>query len=93
MPGDSHTAYPAHFGPCAFAGACTLAAALTAGMQAAAQSNANAWADWNRDQLEKGLTLSELLREKAIQRAEAAEEALRKEKLLALKRHRGWAPA
>ncbi|MCS3727292.1 hypothetical protein [Bradyrhizobium betae] len=93
MPGDSHTAYPANFGSCAFAGACTLAAALTAGMQAAAQRNANAWANWNRDQLEKALNLSEALRERAIERAEAAEAELRKIKMLALKRRRDLAPA
>ena len=91
---DSHTAYPNHFGACAFAGACTLGSALAAGFQARAQANANAWANWNREQLERALDLSEALREHAIDRAEKAEAELRKIKMLALKRARsGLAPA
>ena len=91
---DSHTAYHQSFGACAFAGACTLGAALAAGFQARALAYAADWDRYNRDHLEKFLNLSELLREYQTRRADKAEAELRKLKLLALKRaRRDLAPA
>lgn len=72
----------------AFGGACLLASALGAALQAASQRNGRAWASWNREQLEAGLTLSEALRARDHARAEAAEDALRKSKILDLKKAR-----
>ncbi|MGY0572812.1 hypothetical protein ACTGJ9_018455 [Bradyrhizobium sp. RDM12] len=91
---DSHTAFHApSFTGAAVGGAMTIAGALVSGMQNAAQANASAWANYNREQLEKTLDLSEALRKHAVHRAEKAEGKLRKIKMLALKRARGRARA
>jgi hypothetical protein len=91
---DSHTAFHApSFTGAAIGGAMTIAGALVSGIQNTARANACAWANYNREQLEKTLDLSEALREHAVRRAEKAETELRKIKTLALKRARGRARA
>ncbi|MCS3893438.1 hypothetical protein M2171_002571 [Bradyrhizobium japonicum USDA 38] len=87
MSGDSHTNFNSGaFTAGAATGALAVAGAMVASLQAAANANATQWARYERDQLERFLDLSELLREHAVRRAEAAEGELRKMKMLTLKR-------
>ncbi|PDT88775.1 hypothetical protein CO669_18615 [Bradyrhizobium sp. Y36] len=78
MAGDSHTNFNGGaFNACAACGALSLAGAFVGALQAAAERNtANQWAHYNRDQVEKFLNFSELLREHAVRRAERAEAEL-----------------
>ncbi|OSJ32548.1 hypothetical protein BSZ19_18530 [Bradyrhizobium japonicum] len=84
----SHTNFnTGQFTAGAVSGSLAVAGAFVGAVQAAAQLNtANAWARYDRNQIEKFLNLSELLREHAVRRAEAAEEELAALKKLALKR-------
>lgn len=84
----SHTNFnPSAFTAGAVGGSLTVAGAFVGAVQRAAElSFANQWARYDRGQVEKFLNLSELLREHAVRRAEAAEEELAALKRLALKR-------
>ncbi|MDA9411879.1 hypothetical protein [Bradyrhizobium sp. CCBAU 45384] len=84
----SHTNFnPSTFTAGAVGGSLTLAGAFVGAVQSAAERNtANQWARYNRDQVEKFLNVSELLREHAVRRAERAEAELDALNRLALKR-------
>ncbi|WP_340672368.1 hypothetical protein [Bradyrhizobium ottawaense] len=84
----SHTNFnPSTFTAGALGGSLTVAGAFVGAVQAAAELNtANQWARYSRDQVEKFLNVSELLREHAVRRAERAEAELDALNRLALKR-------
>jgi len=74
---DSHTGFDSRtFTGGALTGAGFVAAGMVGALQAAANANERAWADWDRVRLEAALTLSELLKNHAIERAETAETEL-----------------
>ncbi|MCS3893465.1 hypothetical protein M2171_002598 [Bradyrhizobium japonicum USDA 38] len=71
MSGDSHTNFNSGgFSVGAAAAALTMSGAMVASLQAAANLGTLRWANWERDQLETAISLSEELRRHACQERE-----------------------
>lgn len=71
MNGDSHTNFNSGgFSAGAATGSLAVAGAFFGALQAAAQLNAHRWEEWNREQLETALDLSEKLRRHAYEERE-----------------------